>query len=105
MVTSGRFEEEYEAMAASPRRIRLRDVKPYACPDSLSDLQGPYSGVIRLPHTVRWVGEGMADLVRSVGSASHIKPCWRRGMPLIRSWGSTPASLSRCGHSSISIPG
>ncbi len=62
MVTSGRFEEEYAAMAASPRRIRLRDVKPYACPDSLSDLQGPYSGVIRLPHTVRWVGEGMADL-------------------------------------------
>lgn len=45
------------------QRIRLRDIKPYFCPSSLDDLRGPYSGIIRLRHSVRWApGDGTADL-------------------------------------------
>ncbi|THG27310.1 transcriptional regulator [Bifidobacterium pseudolongum] len=44
-------------------RVRLRDIKPYFCPDRLEDLHGPYSGRVTLPHAVRWApGGGVADL-------------------------------------------
>jgi hypothetical protein len=45
------------------QRIRFRDVKPYFVPNSFDDLHGPYSGKIRLSHSVRWTpGDRVADL-------------------------------------------
>lgn len=44
-------------------RVRFRDIKPYAAPDSLDELRGPSSGVIRLPHHIRWApGERSYDV-------------------------------------------
>ncbi len=39
------------------KRVRFRDVKPYAVPASLEDLRGPCSGLIELPHHVRWLDD------------------------------------------------
>jgi len=49
-------------MEQTENRVRFRDVKPYFRPDSLNDLRGPYSGNIVLRHSVRWVGDGTANL-------------------------------------------
>jgi len=44
-------------------RVLFKDVKPYFAPASLRDLRGPRSGVIALPHDVRWApGDGCIDL-------------------------------------------
>lgn len=44
-------------------RIRFRDIKPYSIPDSLDSLSGPYSGVVKLSHSVRWApGDGAVDV-------------------------------------------
>lgn len=44
-------------------RVRFRDVKPYFHPESLEELRGPYSGNVKLRHSVRWApGDGTANL-------------------------------------------
>ncbi|HCN47286.1 MAG TPA: transcriptional regulator [Pseudomonas sp.] len=51
-------------------RVRLRDVKPYDAPASLDELCGPYSGLIDLPHSVRWQADRLGVDVSDLG--------WRR---------------------------
>lgn len=49
--------------AISERRVRFRDLKPYFLPDSLSELSGPYSGLIQLRHAILWApGERVFDI-------------------------------------------
>ena len=43
-------------------RIRFRDIKPYCVVASLDDLCGPESGVIHLPHWVRWQDDKDVDI-------------------------------------------
>lgn len=38
-------------------RIHFRDLKPYSVPDALEELRGPCSGLIELPHHVRWLDD------------------------------------------------
>lgn len=40
----------------------VADVKPYAVPARLDDLQGPDHGVVALPHDVAWSGRREFDL-------------------------------------------
>lgn len=49
------------------KRVRFRDVKPYAVPASLEDLRGPYAGVIELPHDVRWLDDRFGVDVSVIG--------------------------------------
>lgn len=47
----------------SDDRVFLRDVKPYAVPESLDELQGPATGVVELPLSIYWApGEHTADV-------------------------------------------
>ncbi|WP_435298980.1 transcriptional regulator [Timonella sp. A28] len=50
------------------KRIFLRDIKPYAIPESLSDLQGPIQGKIEIPIGVYWgPGERIFDVSTEEG--------------------------------------
>ncbi|MFT9278543.1 MAG: hypothetical protein ABF532_09040 [Bifidobacterium sp.] len=49
-------------MAETTRRVRFRDIKPYDVPNSLEELNGPYDGVVKLRHSVLWVGDGNVDV-------------------------------------------
>jgi hypothetical protein len=44
------------------QRVRFRDIKPYDVPNSLDELNGPYDGVVKLRHSVRWIGNGEIDV-------------------------------------------
>ena len=46
------------AQPTHPARVFFRDVKPYALPERLQDLQGPAHGVVELPHSVLWAPGG-----------------------------------------------
>ena len=50
--------------------MRFRDLKPYDVPGSLAELRGPYSGLIDLPHGVRWQDDRLVVDVSNEG--------WRR---------------------------
>lgn len=39
-----------------PAPFSYADIKPYAVPAELDDLQGPEHGVVTLPHEVAWSG-------------------------------------------------
>lgn len=36
------------------RRLRYDDVRPYAAPDDLAELDGPVAGEVELPRTLAW---------------------------------------------------
>lgn len=36
------------------RRLRYADVRPYAAPDDLAQLDGPVAGEVELPRTLAW---------------------------------------------------
>lgn len=44
------------------KRIRMRDIKPYSLPPTLSVLSGPRSGRVPIRHAVRWVGNGTLNV-------------------------------------------
>lgn len=41
----------------SPQRVRFADLKPYAVPDTLDSISGPATGILALPHSIRWLPE------------------------------------------------
>lgn len=43
-------------------RLRYADVRPYVVPDTLSELTGPASGVVKLPTHLAWSGLRVYDL-------------------------------------------
>ncbi|MCL3778178.1 MULTISPECIES: transcriptional regulator [unclassified Actinomyces] len=51
-------------------RVRFRDIKPIEAPLSLDELQGPYEGLVDLPHSVRWQADRLGVDVSNPG--------WRR---------------------------
>lgn len=53
----------------SDDRVFLRDVKPYAVPESLDELQGPATGVVELPLSIYWApGDHLADVGTADGA-------------------------------------
>jgi hypothetical protein len=46
----------------SPPRVRYADMRPYLLPETLDELAGPDSGVIRLPVTLDWSEQHVYDL-------------------------------------------
>jgi hypothetical protein len=45
-----------------PGPFSVADVKPYAVPESLDELQGPSHGVVALPRDMAWSGRQEFDL-------------------------------------------
>lgn len=51
------------------RRVRFREIKPYAVVESLQELQGPATGQVTLPLTIRWVPGDRTYDVGDIGEA------------------------------------
>lgn len=60
---------------------RFRDIKPYFTPESLDDLQGPYTGEITLAHSVLWIGDGKVDLSQDGGVQLAYQALLAEGTP------------------------
>lgn len=84
-------------MSAEIAPFSFADIRAYALPQSLDELQGPASGTITLPHELAWSGRRRFDLADSYdrlamykivleeGDPSHLRRLLNRDM-LLREW-------------------